>query len=56
MASIHRIEPFTKQCNFVIWLKKFELILKIGKVEESQKIDYTSYTLVYTYKSGYTNF
>lgn len=35
-----RIEPFTRQCDFAIWLKKFELLLKIAHVDESDKVNF----------------
>ncbi|MEL7308743.1 MAG: hypothetical protein AAGK05_13300, partial [Pseudomonadota bacterium] len=37
--TFQRIEPFSRQCDFDIWLKKFELFLKIGKVDADSKID-----------------
>ena len=39
-SGTQRIEIFSRQCDFAIWLKKFELILKIGKVDDSEKIDF----------------
>ena len=33
-----RIEPFSRQCDFLIWYKKFELQVKLAKVPEVDKI------------------
>lgn len=39
-GPVQRIEPFTRQCDFVIWLKKFEMILKIAKIDNNEKVDF----------------
>ena len=39
-SSVSRIEIFARQCDFTIWLRKFELILKIGKIQDDEKIDF----------------
>lgn len=57
MNSIQRIEPFTKQCDFTIWLKKFELIMKIGKVKKENQADYLLTSLdVSIFESVVTSF
>lgn len=40
--TFKRFEPFSRQCNFdrpSTWWKKFELFLKIGKVDADNKMD-----------------
>lgn len=39
-SPMQRIEPFFKQCDFSIWLKKFELICKMAKIDPTSQVDF----------------
>ena len=38
-AAVQRIEPFMRQCDFSIWEKKFELFVKLTKIDSISKPD-----------------
>ena len=37
--GLQRIEPFSRQCDFDVWLKKFEIILRVSKINSDDKLD-----------------
>ena len=39
-GSAVRIEPFNKQCDFTVWLKKFEMLLNISKITADERVEY----------------
>ena len=39
-TPMQRIEPFFKQCDFSVWLTKFEMICKMAKIDPSTQVDF----------------
>ena len=35
-----RIEQFNRQCDFTVWLKKFEMLMNISKIAADERVDY----------------
>lgn len=56
-SAIQKIEIFSRQCDFTIWLKKLEMISKMSKISEDDKTNFLLSNLDITiFESVVTNF
>ena len=39
-GNLPRIEPYCKQCDFHVWLKKLEMLIRMANIEEAKKVDF----------------
>jgi len=35
-----RIEPFNRQCDFMVWLRKFEMLMNISRISADDRVEY----------------